>query len=291
MKIFLCLFLFLAVSLPASADLNPPPLRFAKLRNPIVLVHGATMKGSSLDIGFLHYGEYFRKLPAFLGSTGTPVRVVELTTDSSIGERAAVLKNFLETDMKGQMVNLICHSLGGLDARYAASVLQANQIASITTIGTPHHGTPLADWAVRQKQKHTAWYWFFRLVGYDMEQRRFLPELSTEYMATTFNPRVPNVPDVKYYSVQTRASFARRNMSYLLWLTARWLEGEKSPMAANGHDGLVPFDSQAWGRVVSTGEFDHLAQINHHEWRYEDQSEQVYQSYSEMYGNLFKEGL
>ncbi|MGZ3711919.1 MAG: esterase/lipase family protein, partial [Bdellovibrionota bacterium] len=175
MKIFL---LMLFWSLPALASL-PTNLKSPRLRNSIVLVHGATTKGSQLDIGFLHFGEYFRKIPAYLSSNGTPVKVVELTTDSSIEERAALLKNFLETDMKGEMVNLICHSLGGLDCRYAATVLGSRQIASITTIGTPHHGTPLADWAVRQTQKRWPWYWFFRVLGYDMAQRRFLPEITT----------------------------------------------------------------------------------------------------------------
>jgi triacylglycerol lipase len=202
-----------------------------------------------------------------------------------------VLKNFLETDMKGQMVNLICHSLGGLDARYMVSVIGSTQVASITTIGTPHQGTPLADWAVKQKNHRRPWYWFFRMLGYDMDQRRFLPELTTEYMRDTFNPKVLNSPDVRYFSVRTKASFEMGNMSYLLWFTARWLESENNPLAANGHDGLVPYDSEGWGRVIAEANLDHLAQINHHEWRYEDQSQQVFQIYSQIYGNLSKEGL
>lgn len=285
-------FSLLLLLLPTLAQAYlPPAILDKKLRFPIVLVHGATTKGSNLQIGFLNYGEYFRKLPAYLGSSGTPVYVVELTTDSSIGERAAVLKNFLETDLKGQMVNLICHSLGGLDARYAASVLGATQIASITTIGTPHQGSPLADWAVRQMQKNYPWYWIFRLLGYDMRQRRFLPELTTEYMANTFNPKVPNMNGIRYFSVQSRGSFATRSMSYLLWFTNNWLENERHPMALNGHDGLVPYDSQEWGTVIYNAQMDHLGQINHHEWRSEDQSPQSYQAYSTIYKTLAEQGL
>jgi len=61
------LFLLLLLS-PLVSVAAIPPLAHPKLKNPIVLVHGATTKGSNLDIGFLHFGEYFRLLPAFLGA-------------------------------------------------------------------------------------------------------------------------------------------------------------------------------------------------------------------------------
>ncbi len=45
-------------------------------------------------------------------------------------------------------VNLVCHSLGGLDCRYLASpggLSQANVVASVTTVGTAHRGTRVAE--------------------------------------------------------------------------------------------------------------------------------------------------
>jgi triacylglycerol lipase len=43
-------------------------------------------------------------------------------------------------------VNIIAHSMGGLDARYLASTLgYASKLASITTISTPHKGSNIAD--------------------------------------------------------------------------------------------------------------------------------------------------
>ncbi|MCA9622091.1 MAG: hypothetical protein KC731_23870, partial [Myxococcales bacterium] len=54
-------------------------------------------------------------------------------------------------------VNLVCHSLGGLDCRYLVSpgglhwdveadqATIASRVASITTVGTAHFGTPVAD--------------------------------------------------------------------------------------------------------------------------------------------------
>lgn len=261
------------------------------LKNPIVLVHGATTKGSRLQIGFLNLGDYFQSIPGYYGSTGTVVKVAELTTDGSIGERAAVLKNFLETEMPGQMVNIVAHSLGGLDARYLVSVLGCQQVASITTIGTPHLGTPLADWADRQTRKGYPWYWFFRLLGYNMSQRRFLKEITTHFMKDTFNPKVQDSPDVRYFSVTTQASWENFTMSHIFWFTSRWLEREHNPLSENGHDGMVPKDSMKWGKVIGNFEIDHLGQINHQEFRMTDQTDVSYNIYQAIYDNLAGEGL
>jgi triacylglycerol lipase len=261
------------------------------LRNPVVLVHGATTKGSRLQIGWFNFGEYFQNIPAYYRSTGTVVKTAELTTDGSIGERAAVLKNFIETEFPGQMVNIIAHSLGGLDARYAVSVLGCQQVASITTIGTPHYGSPLADWAERQTRKGYPWYWFFRLMGYDMAKRRFLKEITTDFMKNTFNPKVLDSLDVRYFSVATYGSWDNFTMSHVFWMTSRWLEREENALTEHGHDGMVPTDSMKWGKVIGTFESDHLGQINHHEFRMTDQLDISYNIYTEIYDTLSKERL
>ncbi len=260
------------------------------LKNPVVLVHGATIHGSRLQIGPLDFGDYFLGVAKLFADTGTSVKVVELSTDGSIGERAAVLKNFLDTDLRGQNVNIVAHSLGGLDARYAISILGAKQIVSLTTIGTPHRGSPLADWAVDQMKSKGFWYRFFKLLGYDFAGRRFLPELTLAGMEN-FNRRVPDSPTVKYFYVRTRASFEKGNMSYLLWFPERWLNSQHSALLANGTDGLVPYDSQNWGQEVASLELDHLGQMNHHEFRSLDNSDESKHLYLSIYKKLAEEGL
>src|SRR5438874_2494875 len=43
-------------------------------------------------------------------------------------------------------VNLVAPSMGGLDCRDMISSLgMADKVASLTTVGTPHHGSPVAD--------------------------------------------------------------------------------------------------------------------------------------------------
>lgn len=281
MKILLLIF---AIFSWAGLEGRPP------LKNTIVLVHGATMGGSKLKIGPLNFGDYFRGIPELYKTTKTDVRIAEQPTDSSIGERAALLKNYLETDLKGKKVNIIAHSLGGLDARYLVSILKSDQVVSITTIGTPHLGTPLADWAVKQTKEQTLWYKFFKLLGFDMKQRRFLFEITTKSMQEKFNDRVIDSPKVKYFSVQTKASFSDFTMSFMLWFPARWLESEHNGLAAMGHDGLVPLVSQTWGEEIATLELDHLAQINHHEFRKNNEKESL-GMYSLIYDRLLGAGL
>ncbi|RZA05075.1 MAG: alpha/beta fold hydrolase [Proteobacteria bacterium] len=293
-RFILGLLLLLSLSLPAEAKREVVArtlMQRAPLRNPIVLVHGATTKGSRLQIGWMDFGEYFHYIAPYYRATGSEVKTAELSTDGTIEERAAVLKNFIETEYPGRMVNIVAHSLGGLDARYMVSVLGSQQVSSITTIGTPHLGTPLANWADRQVRKGYPWYWFFRLIGYDMAKRRFLKEITTDFMRDVFNPKVQDSPDVRYFSVQTKATFDGFTMSHLLWFPTRWLENERSTMSDAGHDGMVPFDSMKWGRVIGVFEADHLAQINHQEFRSTDQTDISYNIYMNIYDNLAKERL
>ncbi len=271
--------------------LAEPSLQYsAPLKHPIVLVHGATLHGSQLQVGPFPLGDYFNGVASLLSATHTPVYTVEMPTDGSIGERAALLKNYLETDLRGQNVNVIAHSLGGLDARYAISILKCTQISSLTTIGTPHRGTPLADWAMNQVKSQGLWYWFFRLFGYDMAMRHFLPEITTLSMQR-FNEKVPDAIGVKYFSIRSKADFSWRTMSAFLWFPAYWLEGQHNILSANGHDGMVPYDSQSWGQELGSMELDHLGQMNHHELRLLNVRAESRELYVNLYKALEKEGL
>ena len=52
--------------------------------------------------------------------------------------------------------HIIAHSMGGLDSRFLITHLQPeedNRVLSLTTIGSPHHGSPIADLIVEQVQK------------------------------------------------------------------------------------------------------------------------------------------
>src|SRR4051794_3950070 len=108
---------------------------------PFVLAHG-------LD-GFKNIGpfNYFNGVADALSKDGHQVFVPQVAAYNSSEVRGAQLQAFVEDVLSqtgADKVNLICHSQGGLDCRYVASKMAAH-VASVTTIATPHRGTPIAD--------------------------------------------------------------------------------------------------------------------------------------------------
>ena len=164
-------------------------------KSPIVLVHGI--------FGFARLGiagvsvEYFRRIPAGLRAAGNIVPdPPSLRTAGSIVERAEDLRKYLDTapGVVGQRVHLIAHSLGGLDARWMISTLDmAERVLSLTTIGTPHQGTPIAD-LVRTLPGLEA---VMEHAGIDVKG---LADLTTS-ASVSFNRTVLDVPSVHYFAL------------------------------------------------------------------------------------------
>ena len=288
LRIFILLFLIPFISHAEDFyDLGKRPA----LKYPIVLVHGASLGGARLLVGPIDLGKYFQGIPEYLGKGGTTVHVVELPTDATIAERAYALKQYLETDLKGVPVNLVAHSLGGLDARYLVSVLKYNNVKSITTIATPHRGSPLANWAMNQIATNGIWYNLFKLLGYDFNGRRFLPQLTTDYMQNAFNPRVLDRPDVKYFSVVSTINYKFAMPSLVIIFPKFFLDRQNSPMAKEPNDGLVPKSSQPWGPVIHEALLDHMGEINHHFLRWPPKTSESLTIYFQIYQKLLDEGL
>ena len=64
-------------------------------------------------------------------------------------ERAEQMHAFLSERLpKGVGVNFVAHSMGGLDCRHLISTIKPTTYTplSLTTIGTPHRGSPFMDW-------------------------------------------------------------------------------------------------------------------------------------------------
>lgn len=114
---------------------------YTKTKYPIVLVPGVMGFDSLLGV------DYWYRIPAELRKDGATVYVVQLSAFNSTEARGeqllAQVKQIVAATGKGK-VNLIGHSHGGPTARYVAAV-RPDLVASITTISSPHKGTPLAD--------------------------------------------------------------------------------------------------------------------------------------------------
>jgi triacylglycerol lipase len=114
---------------------------------PIILVHG--FSGWD-DVGPV---EYFFGIKDMLEADGNDVTTPALPPYTGSDERALVLADVIDEVLRRtgkEKVHLIGHSQGGIDIRRVAShqgLDYASRIASITTISTPHDGTPVADLA------------------------------------------------------------------------------------------------------------------------------------------------
>lgn len=217
-------------------------------RHPVVLLHGL-LGFDELTMGPARVA-YFRGLTDRIQKVGAEVHRLRVPRTAAVPVRAEQLARRIE-ELGAKRVNLVAHSMGGLDARFAIARLGLHErVASLVTIGTPHRGTPLADLGARVFGAELALRRGLRACGLELEA---LDDLTTARMAA-FNEAVPDARGVWYASVVAHARGAR--LHPLLWPTHRYLDARSGP-----NDGLVPLASQAWGEIVAELEADHFAQI------------------------------
>ncbi|MBD5131602.1 MAG: hypothetical protein HDT28_03270 [Clostridiales bacterium] len=108
---------------------------------PILLVHGIVLKENKI---FRAFGKIGKNLKA----QGYCVHIGKHDGFGTIENNAAQLKaqilEILEKE-NAEKINLIAHSKGGLDCKYLIKELQMeDNVASLTTLCTPHKGSPIA---------------------------------------------------------------------------------------------------------------------------------------------------
>jgi triacylglycerol lipase len=224
------------------------PRRPAEPRLPVVLAHGLFGFDEIAMGGARH--AYFRGIPARLEESSWDVRLSRVPRAGSVEVRARELAAFVRS-LDAPRVNVVAHSMGGLDARYAISRLGLSErVASLTTVGTPHRGTPLADLGVglsaRVGLRRALEAAGMRLDAFD--------DLTAARLEA-FNVEVPDAPGVAYGCV-VGAVRHRRQVNPLLLPSYLYLRGR-----AGDNDGVVPAASQLWGNVLAQIEADHWAQI------------------------------
>jgi len=218
----------------------------ARLRHPVVLAHGL-LGFDRIAIGGREHS-YFRGVTNHLMRVGAEVHRPRVPSLASIALRAEELAQRVKM-IRARKVNIIAHSMGGLDVRYAIAKLGlADRVASLVTIGTPHFGTPVADLGARLSDVLR----LKALLGRVVDVNSFY-DLTTERMER-FNREIPNVRGVAYWSVVARIE--RAGAHPLLWMTHKYLSDR-----AGDNDGIVPLASQRWGEVIKQIEADHWAQI------------------------------
>ncbi len=213
-------------------------------RYPLLLVHGVFFR----DFRFF---DYWGRVPAELKRNGAHIHYGRQQSAASVAdcgeELAARIRQIVQETGCGK-VNIIAHSKGGLDSRYAISACgAANLVASLTTVNTPHRGCIFADYLLGRIPdkicRRVASRYNKTLCHFGDHDPDFLAAVRdlTASSCQYLNAGLPDDPQVYYQSVgskMNRASSGRfpLNMVYPL---VKHFDGEC--------DGLVSTDSMKWG--------------------------------------------
>jgi triacylglycerol lipase len=202
--------------------------------------------------------EYFRGLPEVYRDALFP----KVPVDAHISERAPLLAQQIQQRFPKGDIHVIAHSMGGLDTRYllAKKLLGLDQrIKSLSTISTPHRGSPVADLLLGlipgiDSAPFQKFLNHFPAVGSGA-----LDDLSTK-AAVPFNQEIKDGPGVTH-----RSYFGFGDTSLALLPTVKFIESRGRTEEEKTNDGVVSLASAKWpvDLVEQPWTADHLAQIGH----------------------------
>jgi len=200
--------------------------------------------GVSVVTDGLHY---FRGIKTFLDADGFDVHHTRVGFASRLADRSADLKAQV-TEILGRTgaakVHIIAHSMGGLDARAMIARLgMADKVASLTTVGTPHHGTSFADYKLSRGGDA-----LIEAVSKAVDVRGFAD--LTRGACKTFNEEVRDAEASNGVDYQTYSASEGREATFV-FLQASWDIIKKEE---GDNDGLVPLTSQAWQAEIVGGD-------------------------------------
>jgi len=215
-------------------------------RYPLLLVHGIFFRDWKLL-------NYWGRIPDELIANGATIYYGHQQSSSSVENSArelvAQIMQIIETTPH-EKVNIIAHSKGGLDGRYAISCLGMDKyVASLTAVSTPHHGCRFARKALENvpdaivAQVSKQYMKVFTRLG-DKKPDFFggVSELTDE-ACVELNERMPDKSGVLYQSVGSRMLNARSagvplNLAFDV---VKAIDGD--------NDGLVAVPSMPWGET------------------------------------------
>ena len=224
-----------------------------KTKYPVVLVHGIFFR----DWLFINY---WGRIPKELIRNGAEIYYGRQQSSNPVSKSAQELKeNIMKiiNETGCEKVNIIAHSKGGLDSRYAISCLGLSKyVASLTTINTPHRGCRYVDFLLDKIpdkfKRFIAKNYNKTFIKLGDKNPDFLGGVTdlTATKCSEFNDKVIDSDDVLYQSITSKmknvfSSPFPLNAGYLL---TKIFDGE--------NDGLVSVESAKWGDFLGLIETD-----------------------------------
>lgn len=207
-------------------------------------MHGVFFRDSN-------FFNYWGRIPETLISNGAKIYYGGQQSAASVEESARELTEKIRTivnDTGCGKVNIIAHSKGGLDSRYAISCLGADKYtASLTTVNTPHKGCQFAEYLLNKVPDS------FRQGVADKYNKALkkLGDTDPDFLAAVndltasscrdLNEKCPDSPEVFYQSIGSKMKKAY-NGQFPLNLSSMFVK-----MFDGANDGLVSEASMKWG--------------------------------------------
>ncbi len=215
-----------------------------KTKYPILLVHGVFFRDLKLP-------NYWGRIPKELEENGAVIYYGQHDSAASVADSGEALAKRIKGIVEEtgcEKLNIIAHSKGGLDSRYAISLCGADKyVASLTTVNTPHRGCLFADYLLekipKDIQESIASFYNETLSGLGDKSPDFMAAVTdlTAKSCAALNERMPDMPGVRYQSVGSRLEHAKGGR-FPLNFTYRLAKRFDGP-----NDGLVSVESCKWG--------------------------------------------
>ena len=162
--------------------------------------------------------------------------------------------------------NVVGHSMGGLDMRYAISNMDiADSVASLTTIATPHRGTSLAELVlttpgILKEKLGEVFDWFGESIFPNAKSNAVaaVEQLTRDYLTEEFNPAVKDHESVTYYSFSAAVG---RGTNHPLNPIYRY-QNMHIYNQEGLNDSFVSVDSATWGEHIQTVPLSHMEQLD-----------------------------
>ena len=202
--------------------------------------------------------EYFKGIKSHLEAHSFTVSHPNQSFSGSVDLRAQQLRDRVNTVMSttgSPKVHIIGHSMGGLDARHMiVDHGMAERVATLTTIGTPHHGSPVADHIKNKPGGKLLLKVLSQVLNLDIDG---LDDLTTD-VCEAFNRRAEDAEARNPVKYQTYSAF--ENVTDIVApLVPGWV---KISSIDGANDGLVSVRSQQWAKelIASDGTRNQIAQ-------------------------------
>lgn len=233
-----------------------------RTRYPVLLMHGFGL------LGALGRGGHLHGAAMSLRQHGVLAYAPNVAPYDNVAARALAWSDRIErilAETQADRLNVIAHSMGGLDARHLISLMGMHEVVvALVTVSTPHQGTSIANYILERPPALRSliadacnWIGSHTLEDGSANFERAVSELTPTAMGERFNPEVVDHPSVRYWSFAGRAGKGTETPINPLLIPLNNIlyakEGE--------NDGFVSVASAQWGTFMGTIEADHARSV------------------------------